>query len=197
MIEPSLVGDTPPSAWRLLRVWLALSFQSFGGGTATLALIRRAAVESEGWVTQAEFGRFWGLVQLAPGINLLALTILIGRRAAGVPGMVLALLGLLLPSVVVTILLTAGYSHVQHVAWVQAALRGIIPAVVGLGLVTVWQIAQPLLSGSRRAGTASLLCSLLVLLGSALIAWRGHLPVLAILIAGGVICAAENWRRTR
>ena len=181
----------------LLRVWIVLGAQSFGGGTATLALIRRAAVNEQEWLTEAEFGRFWGLVQLAPGINLLALTILIGRRVAGFRGIFVSLLGLLLPSAAMTILLTAGYSHVQHVAWVQAALRGIVPAVVGLGLLTAWQIAAPLLRGSRLAGTRSLLVSLLVLLGSGLAAWRGHVPVLVILLTGGLVSAAENWRRTR
>jgi chromate transporter len=192
----SLTEPLPPSAWRLLKVWLVLSVQSFGGGTATLALIRRAAVDEQGWLTEAEFGRFWGLVQLAPGINLVALTILIGRQVAGTWGIFVSLLGLLLPSAAITILLTAGYSHVQHAAWVQAALRGIVPAVVGLGLLTAWQIAFPLLRGSRVSGTRSFALSLLALLGSGLAAWLGHLPVLVILLTGGFLCAAGNWRQS-
>ncbi len=185
----------PPSSANLLKVWLALSVQSFGGGTATLTLIRRAAVEEQGWVTDTEFGRFWGLVQLAPGINLLALTILIGRQVAGVRGIVLSLAGLLLPSAALTVLMTAGYAQVQHRAWVQAALRGIIPAVVGVGLVTAWQIALPLLQTRRSAGTARFLLGLLILLGSGLAAWH-RMPVLAILLLGGLIGAAGG-RRTQ
>ena len=182
---------------RLLKVWLVLSIQSFGGGLATLALIRRAVVDEEAWLSEAEFGRDWGLVQLAPGINLLALTILIGRRVAGAWGIAASLFGLLLPSVALTILLTAGYARVQQVLWVQAALRGIVPAVVGLGLLTAWQIAAPLLRGSREAGRGRLALSLLILLGSGLAAWRGHLPVLVILLTGGLLGAAGNGRRTQ
>ncbi len=184
------------SSWHLLRVWLTLSVQSFGGGTATLTLIRRAAV-GEQWVSDAEFGRFWGLVQLAPGINLLALTILLGRQVAGARGIAVSLLGLLLPSAALTVLLTAGYVHVQHSPWIQAALRGIIPAIVGIGLVTAGQIALPLLHSSHRAGTAAFALSLLVLTGAAGVAWLGHLPVLLILLSGGLICAAGSARRTR
>lgn len=183
------------SSGKLLRVWLALSLQSFGGGAATLTLIRRAAVEEQGWLSDAEFGRFWGLVQLAPGINLVALTILIGRKVAGVRGIVLSLAGLLLPSAGLTILMTAAYAHVQHNLWVQAALKGIVPAVVGLGLVTAWQIARPLLQASRSQGKARLALSLLVLTGSGLAAWY-HLPVLAIILCGGLLGAAGNGRRT-
>ena len=180
-LKPTAVSST-----YLLRVWLTLSVQSFGGGVATLALIRRAAVAEQGWLSDAEFGQFWGLVQLAPGINLLALTVLIGRRVAGVRGIAVSLLGLLLPSVALTIGLTAGYAEVQHAAWVQSALRGIVPATVGVGLVTAWQIARPLLS--RPA-------AFVVLLGSGLFAWIGRVPVLAILLAGGLLCAAANQRR--
>ena len=196
MTEQALSSEKPASSsGKLLRVWLLLSVQSFGGGTATLALIRRAAVDEQGWVSDAEFGRFWGLVQLAPGINLLALTILLGRRAAGTRGIAVSLLGLLRPSASLTALLTVGYVLVQHNFWVQAALRGIVPAVAGLGLLTSWQIALPLLRSSRRAGAVSLALSGLVLIGSAFAAWC-RLPVLAVLLSGGLVCAAGSWRRS-
>ena len=180
----------------VLRVWLTLSVQSFGGGVATLALIRRAAVDEQGWVTEAEFGHLWGLVQLAPGINLVALTVLIGRRAAGGWGIAAALAGLLLPSVALTVLMTAAYARVQHLLWVQAALRGIVPAVVGLGLVTAWQIAGPLLTASRRRGRVFFALSLLVV-GGSILASACHLPVLLILGGGGLLLAAASWRRAR
>ncbi len=174
------------SSRHLLWVWLKLSASSFGGGTATLALIRRAAVDEQGWVTGEEFGRYWSLVQLAPGINLLALTVLLGRRVAGLRGMALALTGLLLPSAALTILLTAAYAHSQHLAVVQAALRGIVPAVAGLGLLTAWQIARPLLTRPARP---------VILLGSACAAWLGSVPVVAILLLGGLFGAAAGRRR--
>ncbi len=174
------------SSRRFFWAWLKLSVQSFGGGTATLALIRRAAVDEQQWVSSEEFGRFWGLVQLAPGINLLALTILLGRRAAGARGIGLALAGLLLPSVVLTVLLTAIYAQIQHFALVQSALRGIVPAVAGLGLLTAWQIARPLLIRPAR---------FFIFVGSLLAAWLGVVPVLAILLTGGLVGAIAGSRR--
>ena len=185
------------SSFEFFRVWLSLGLQSFGGGAATLALIRRAAVDRHGWVTEAEFARFWSLVQLAPGINLLALTILIGRRTAGAKGIALALAGLLLPSAGVTVLLTASYQRVQNTPLVRDALHGIIPATVGLGLVTIWQIARPPLFESRQAGRGSFAVSLGLLLLSMAAAQWGHLPVLVILLGAGGIGAAWAWGRRR
>ena len=82
--------------------------QSFGGGNATFALIRQTFVERQRWIEAEEFNRLFALVQIAPGINLLALTILIGKRLLGGRGILLSLFGLLLPSVGMTTLLTAG-----------------------------------------------------------------------------------------
>ncbi|HEX6632163.1 MAG TPA: chromate transporter, partial [Gemmatimonadaceae bacterium] len=74
--------------------------QSFGGGSATLYLIRRAAVTRNRWLTDEEFARYWGICQIAPGINILGLVILIGWRVAGAAGIALALGGLLLWGIV-------------------------------------------------------------------------------------------------
>lgn len=181
----------------MLWVWLGLGLQSFGGGMATLALVRRAAVEQHRWVSEAEFARFWSLVQIAPGINLIALIILIGRKTAGAKGIALALFGLLLPSAAITVLLTACYAHFQHARLVRQALIGIIPAIVGLGLLTGWQIARPLFQQSRRQGRGSVGLSLALLLGSSLAALRGHVPVVLILGGAGAIAALWNWRRRK
>ena len=181
----------------LFRVWLSLGLQSFGGGAATLALIRRASVDTHGWLTEAEFARFWSLVQIAPGINLLALTILIGRRTAGTKGIALAVAGLLLPSAAVTVALTASYQHVQDTPLVRDALHGIIPATVGLGLVAAWQIARPALLQSRREGRGNLAFSLALLLASGAVMKWGHPPVLVIFLGAGVLGAAWEWGRRR
>jgi chromate transporter len=190
----TLLDEEPPSRGEQFRVWLTLGMQSFGGGLATLALIRRTIVEGRRWVSEDEFTRDWTLVQLAPGINLLALTILIGRRTGGARGIALALLGLLLPSVSVAIGLTALYGSVQHFLWVQAALRGIVPATVGIGLLTAFQIARPLVAASRREGRAALILSLMLLAVSALLALRGRLPVAVILLAAGLAGALSRCR---
>src|SRR5215813_12053791 len=86
------------SPWKLLWIWTAIGIQSFGGGSATLFLIRKAAVEQYQWLTDEELSRYWGICQIAPGINILGLVILIGFRISGVLGAALALGGLLLPS---------------------------------------------------------------------------------------------------
>jgi chromate transporter len=186
-----------PSLGVLLRVWLTLGVQSFGGGTATLFLIRRAVVEQRRWLSPDDFARDWSLCFIAPGINLLCMTILIGRRVRGLAGALVALLGLLLPSVTITIVMTMLYAVLQSLPAVQAALRGIVPATVGLGLLLAGGMARPLLTASRRESRSSLLVSMALLLGS-IVAAAGRLPVIVVLCGAGALGAASMWvRRTR
>lgn len=188
-----LDASAPPSLARLLWIWLGLGVQSFGGGAATLYLIRRAVVEQHHWVSDEEFARDWAICQLTPGINLLGLTILTGWRLARWSGAVIALTGLLLPSVSITILLTAIYASVRELTVVQAALHGVIPATVGLGLLLAFQMTQSPLQKSKHEGVGSVLLSCALLAGSSLAVGLWHLPVLAVLFGAAGLCAIFHW----
>lgn len=184
----------PPTPRRLLRTWLLLGTQSFGGGPALLFLIRRTFVEEYRWLSDAEFVRIYALSQITPGVNLLAITILLGWRFGGLVGMLLSLLGLLLPSVTITIGLTALYTSVRHLGGVQAALHGIIPATAGLMLLLTISTGWPFLRASWRAGRRSLLLSSAIILGSALLVGLAGVPVVGVLLLAGGVGAYARWR---
>ncbi|HWE64486.1 MAG TPA: chromate transporter [Chloroflexota bacterium] len=142
--------------WKLLRIWAGIGLQSFGGGASTLLLIRREFVEKRSWVEAEELGRFWSLCQFTPGINLIALTILIGRKLGGARGIVASLAGMLLPSATLTCLLAAGFAAVQHSPAVHAILRGVVPATAGIMLVVGLNFALPPVRRAQSEGARSL-----------------------------------------
>ncbi len=181
-----------PSLTRLGRAWLGIGLQSFGGGASTFALIERAIVREQGWLTEGEYVHDVALAQLSPGINILGLTILVGRRLGDSAGVLISLLGLLLPSVTLTVLMTVGYAHFQNLPMIQSALRGVIPATVGLGLLTAFSLARGLLAAARPSGRILRLL-LLVAAGVALVLW--HLPVILILCGAGLIGATAGMAR--
>ena len=76
----------PPGPWQLFRIWATVGFQSFGGGSSAQFLIQRAFIEQHGWLTAEEYLHLWGLCILTPGINMIALTVLIGRKLGGARG---------------------------------------------------------------------------------------------------------------
>jgi chromate transporter len=174
--------NATPALGTLLRLWISIGLQSFGGGASTLLLIRREFVEKRRWVGANEFGHFWALCLFTPGINLLALTVLIGRKLGGPWGVVVSLAGLLLPSATVTCLLAAGFEVVQHHPIVHAILRGVIPATAGIMGVVGVDFAQPLIQRARKEGWQSLSVSSAIMLLSALALILFKLPVVAVLV---------------
>lgn len=191
---PPMVEDPEISAWHLLWIWTVIGVQSFGGGSATLYLIRRVAVERYAWLTDDEFTRYWGICQIAPGINILGLVILIGFRVAGTFGALVSLIGLLLPSAAITVALTSVYASVRDAAIVRSAIAGVVPATVGLGLLLSFTMVRPLLTAARQEGRVSTLISVALLLVSTIVASLVRVPVLAILWGTGVLSAIARWQ---
>ncbi len=134
---------------------------------------------------EEEFVRAWALAQISPGINLVKLTALIGYQLRGWPGLIAAMAGLLLPSGGVTAIMTAGFSVIRSQPLIQAAMRGILPATIGLSLAMGVQMAQPLLTQARHEGRLRLSAHLLIMACAALLlAVTSISPVIVLLLAG-------------
>jgi len=148
-----------PGHWQLLRLWASIGLQSFGGGASTTFLIQRTFVERYHYLSAEEFTHFWSLCIPTPGVNLVAMTILIGRRLGGKWGILVSLVGLLVPSSAITCTLAALFQHIEHLAVVQAMLKGLVPASGALMLLVAGNFAWPILRTSAKEGTRMLLAN--------------------------------------
>ncbi len=185
-----------PSAWHLLRIWAAIGLQSFGGGASTTFLIQHAFIDTYGWLTMEEFTGLWSLCVFTPGINLVALTVLIGRKLGGTRGIAVSLVGLLLPSAAITCLLAAGFKLVQNNSIVQAVLRGVIPATAGVMLLVGLRFAQPQFSLAREEGLLSLGISAVIILACFTAIALFQLSVIPVLLCAALagMLAFTSWR---
>ena len=77
---------------------------SLGGGNSMLKLLEYEAVTYRHWVGQEEFIRMVGTSFLFPGLTAVKLSALIGYKAAGVMGLVLAVASLNLPGLLLAAL---------------------------------------------------------------------------------------------
>ena len=156
------------------------------------------AVVREEWLTDEQFMMDWALCQITPGINLIAFAILIGRRTNGIPGALLALAGLLVPSALLTIGMTAIYRQVQSLPVTQRVLQGLIPAAIGLGLVTAYNMGKPLTQAGIQDGWAIATLTILLLLSSGAVMLLKPAPsVVEVLAFGGLLFALANLIRHR
>jgi chromate transporter len=173
-----------PPLREIFQTWFTFGIQSFGGGSPTFYLIHQACMKRR-WMSEVEFSRTWALAQVSPGINLVKLTALIGYKLRGWPGLIMAMCGLLLPSGAVTVLMTAGFSVIRSQPMVQAAMRGILPATIGLSLATAIRMSRPLLQHAREEGRGRLGAHIVVAAGASVLMATGKLsPVVILLLAG-------------
>lgn len=178
----------------LFGVWLKIGCTSFGGGAVTQYLIQETFIYKHHWIGAEEYSRIIAMSQIAPGINIFATTILIGKRLGGGIGIFVSLMGLILPSSIITVGMTAAYVSLSSLSRVQAALRYAFAAVFGLSLVTNWRNVAPILARNRSQGRAILAASIAVMIGTALV-YALLSPAVVILYVAGSLCSALVYRR--
>lgn len=185
LIPPS----SRPSIWLLFRIWASIGLRSFGGGSSTTLLIQRDFIEKYQWLSMEEFTHLWSLCVLTPGINLVAVTVLIGKKLGGAWGIVASLAGMLLPSALITCLLTALFQHIEHLAAVQAVLRGVIPATGAIMLLVGLNFLHPLTARARSEGVFHALASVALIALCMLSIILFKLPVIAVVLGTALLAA--------
>ena len=113
------------------------------------------------------------LAQAAPGLIAVNSAIFIGWRIGGWRGVAGAVLGAVLPSFIIILAIATVFSEWKELPAVEAAFKGIRPAVVAL-------IAAPLVKMAKSARISWL--TALIPIAAALLIWLGHVnPVWVIL----------------
>jgi chromate transporter len=122
--------------------FLVLSMLAIGGAIATAPDMHRYMVQERGWLTDGEFTASVALAQAAPGPNLLFVAVL-GWNAAGWPGMLATMTGIMLPSTTLAFAATRWGRARQDTIGVRAFTSGMAPLTVGLLLSTGWVLSEP------------------------------------------------------
>ena len=90
--------------FNVLCSFAKIGLVSLGGGNSMLKLLEYEAVDYRHWVGQEEFIAMLGSSFIFPGLTAVKLSALIGYKAAGIPGLVLAVLSLNLPGLIMAAL---------------------------------------------------------------------------------------------
>jgi len=109
------------------------------GGFSNLPSLHQDLL-ANGWAVEADFGQSIAIGQISPGPNGLWV-ISMGYLTYGYLGALLALIAITIPALLV-LAISAGYTRIEHRAWVQGAMNGVSLAVIGLLLTVVWTILR-------------------------------------------------------
>src|SRR5690625_1037375 len=119
----------------LLWNFLKIGALAFGGAYGAVPLIQDIILANN-WLTEEMFGNLVGISESTPGPIMVNMATYIGNSQAGLPGAILATLGVVLPSFIVILLVTIAFASWIEKRKVQAALKGIKPAIMGIVLAT-------------------------------------------------------------
>ncbi|MBQ6724284.1 MAG: chromate transporter [Paludibacteraceae bacterium] len=170
--------------FQLFWTYLKIGTFTLGGGYAMLPLIQREVVDRKGWIDEEEFLNMIALAQAAPGLIAVNSAIFIGWRIGGWRGVAGAVLGAVLPSFLIILAIAMVFRDWKELPAVEAAFKGIRPAVVALIAAPLFKLAKSAMksTGHRAQNTARNALFLLVSLAAALLIWLGHVnPVWVIL----------------
>lgn len=179
---PGLAALVPIQSVQLFDTFFRAGSLVFGGGHVILPLLQSAVVPP-GWIGNDAFLAGYGAAQAIPG-PLTTFAAYLGTMIGGWTIAILCLIAIFLPSFLLVIGALPFWEALRQQPAVQAALRGVNAAVVGLLLAAFYQPVW--LTGIRNAGDFGLAVAAFVLL----FLWRTP-PWLVVLLCaiGGAVLA--------
>ena len=107
-----------------------LALISFGGVNTVLPALHHQAVNEQHWMTDRDFANLFALASVSPGPNFMVLT-LIGYKAAGIFGAVVATFALCIPTSLMAFAAVRVWDRFKAARWREAIQDGLVPVTVG------------------------------------------------------------------
>jgi chromate transporter len=136
---------------KIFLVFLKIGTFSFGGVYSMVAFFERELVFKRKWISQEEFVESFAIGQMTPGPPIVNTGISIGYKLHKLLGALAATVGQAFTGTLLAILLAAFYLHMQDNPLLQAVMKGVAAAVVGLLASFIYKMIIKLVTGYRSA----------------------------------------------
>jgi len=156
-------------------VFMRIGLLAFGGSTGALPELERQLVHERAWLSSQAFADSFALGQLTPGPTLL-MVMFAGQAIAGIPGAVVALFAILLPSALITSVVTANWARLRRSPWLGPAQRAFSAVALGLTAAGAYTLIRVAITDGRALFVAAIAFILL---------WRWRLPPALVILLGG------------
>jgi len=133
--------------WQLFVSFLRASLAGFGGGPSMITLIQNEVVDLRGWLTGSELLDAYAFANTLPSPIATKLAAFVGYHQAGWTGVTVALIGVTVPTAIMTILVAAVFTRYREHRLLVRFLAGVRPVVLALLMYVVWDFT-PVTFGS-------------------------------------------------
>lgn len=115
--------------WELFHVFFRIGLFTFGGGYAMISIVEDACVDKRQWITRDEMEDLIVVAESTPGPIAINCATFVGKRQGGLPGAIIATLGMILPSFLVIFAISRLLDRFLEIRVVANAFRGVKLAV--------------------------------------------------------------------
>ena len=145
--------------WTLFTSMLYISAFTFGGGFVIVTFMKKKFVDELHWINEDEMLDMTALAQSAPGAIAVNAAILVGRRVAGFTGMIVSVLGTIIPPITILAVISLFYKAFATNPWVAAVLGGMQAGVAAVILDVVCGLGSKVVKEHSALSVALMLCA--------------------------------------
>lgn len=177
--------------WKLFLSTLYISAFTFGGGFVIITFMKRKFVDELHWIDEEEMLDLAALAQSSPGAIAVNAAILVGWRVAGFAGMLVSVVGTILPPMVILSVISFFYEAFASNRYVALVLGGMQAGVAAVILDVVCGLGSNVLKQRKAV--------YLILMAAAFLAtFVYHVNVMYIILAAiGVGVLLEVWNHRK
>ena len=117
---------------KLMLVFAKVAVLTFGGGYAMVPIFENELVRNHAFLTADEFANLVGLAQVTPGPIGFNSATYVGMAQGGLAGALAASLGVVIPSIVISLLVAVFLRRAADARWMKLLMKGVRPCVVGI-----------------------------------------------------------------
>lgn len=173
--------------WKLFLSMFVLSSCTFGGGFVIVSLMKKKFVDEKHWLDEEEMLDITAITQSAPGPLPVNASVIIGYRMSGILGSVIAVLGTILPPMIIISLISLCYEQFRTNEVIALALKVTRAGVAAVIIDVTLNLAGNVLKIKRTMYTVMMIvCFVLV----AVFKVSAMLIILSCLLIGIVDAAA-------
>ncbi len=161
----------------LIAIFALCSVTAVGSATSTVPEMHRQVVDLHGWISDRTFSELFAIAQAAPGPNVVFVALL-GHYIAGVPGALIAIAAMCIPSCTIAYGAARLVERFRHAHWRIVVQAGLVPITVGLVAASALILA--------RAADRGIATALVTAATFALCYWTRVSPLVALAVAAAL-----------
>ncbi len=119
-----------------------LSTFTFGGGYVIVTLLKEKFVDQYHWIEEEEMLDLVAIAQSSPGAIAVNGAIIVGYKLAGIPGVLLSVLGAIIPPMVILSVISVFYDAFRSNYYIAALLKGMTAGVGAVILSVVYDMGK-------------------------------------------------------